>query len=489
MVFDLVTALILATAGGWLAALVFLVLHLRASGRAGRAESALYEARSELGGLQGRLEAFDSVRDELEYERDRSARLEREQAALSTRLEEREANLKDLRERLENEFRSMSQKLVRETGDALLREASQNFEKQHLVAKADAETYSKSVTDLLKPMRDTLTRYEQGLREMREQQGKAQGELSGQIKSLAEAANAVQTGANSLASALKAGSRTRGRWGEITLRNVVEMTGMAAYCDFTEQRALSGEDGAGRKQPDMVVTLPGERVVAIDSKVSLSDWLDAAETEDEARRADAMARHGKAIWGHVQQLAAKDYAAALRKEGAMDFVVMFIPDESFYSAAMKARPTLFEDAFQRDVLIATPTTLIAILKSVAQSWRQQKASENAYHVAGLAQDLYESLQKTGGYLQSVGKSLGRTVGEYNKLVGNMEGRVLPRARKFADYEMPGTEKPLEEAPGVEEIPRLPDENRGFVFDLPTEGDNGDEDDERTTITPSALAAR
>ncbi|MEM9233351.1 MAG: DNA recombination protein RmuC, partial [Pseudomonadota bacterium] len=397
MVLDAQILLIAAATLGWCAALFFLTQKLQARAQTRNVEEQFRSAQDQLKVQAARLETFDGVRDELEFEREKSAKLEREGAALATRLEEREANLHDLRERLENEFRTMSQQLVRETGDSLLREARQNFEKQHLEARADAENYSKSVSDLLKPMRETLTRYEVGLRDMRDQQKKAQGELTGQITSLAQSASAVQAEARTLAAALKAGPRTRGRWGETTLRNVVEMTGMSAYCDFTEQKSVSAEEGQSRKQPDMVVTLPGERVVAIDSKVSLSDWLDAAGTEDEAMRARSMEQHGKAIWTHVQQLAAKDYAAALRKEGAMDFVVMFIPGESFFTAAIEARPTLFEDAFQKDVLIATPTTLIAILKSIAQSWRLQKASENAQVVAGLAQDLYDSLRITGGH--------------------------------------------------------------------------------------------
>lgn len=466
MVLDIENILIAAAVSGWLAALFFLITRLRKGAEAQRHAASLTTAETELAGLRGRLESFDAVKDELEFERQRSAELTHQGAALQTRLEERESNLNDLRTRLENEFRTMSQKLVRETGDALLREATQNFEKQHLLAKADAETYSKSVSDLLTPMRDTLTRYETGLREMRDQQKRAQGELTGQIHSLAKSASAVQAEARSLAAALKAGPRTRGRWGETTLKRVVEMTGMTPYCDFTEQYSVTAEDGSGRKQPDMVVTLPGERIVAIDSKVSLNDWLDATETDDDTVRAQALSRHGDAIWNHVRQLSAKDYAAALRKDGAMDFVVMFIPHDSFFAAAIESRPTLFEDAFQKDVLIATPATLIAILKSIAQSWRQQKASENARHVADLAQDLYESLQRTGGYLQTLGKSLGKSVGDYNKLVGNLESRVLPRARKFADYEMPGTEKALEPSPIVEETPRLPTENRDLLLEPP-----------------------
>lgn len=442
MTIDLYYVLIGLAAVGWLLCVVLLFGLRRQSNdlRTARADAAQLK---EVTLTQGaKLDTFDAIKDDLAFERDRANVLERDQMALTTKLEERERNLADLRTRLENEFRSMSAKLVRETGDALLREASQTFEKQQLTVRQDAEGYSRSVSDLLKPMRETLTRYETGLREMRDQQKRAQGELTGQITTLAQSATAVQAEAQALASALKAGPRTRGRWGETTLRNVVEMAGLSSYCDFSEQHSIADE-GTGRKQPDMVVRLPGERVVAVDSKVSLSDWLDAAAATDDTARTAAGDRHAKSVWTHVQSLSAKDYAGALKKEGAIDFVVMFMPGETFFTSAIDARPNLFQDAYEKGVLIATPTTLIAILKSIAHAWRQQKMSQNAHAVATMAADLYESLRKTGDYLADLGKSLDRTVTTYNGLVGNMESRVMPRARRFADYEMPGTEKTLE----------------------------------------------
>jgi DNA recombination protein RmuC len=446
-----------------LVALVLFVLLLRSGGRLGAAQSALIAAQQERHALSIRLESLDAVRDELDFERRRTAELERQASSLTTRLEERERNLAELRQRLETEFRDMSQRLVRETGDALMREAAQTFEKQQLAARQDAEQYSRSVSDLLKPMRETLGRYEEGLREMRDHHKKAQGELTGQIETLARSAGAVQAETRSLAAALKAGPRTRGRWGETTLRNVVELAGLSAYCDFEEQRSVA-DDGSGRKQPDLVVKLPGERLVAVDSKVSLSDWLDAAAAETDPARREAMTRHGKSVWTHVQQLAAKDYAAALRRDGAIDFVIMFLPGETFFTAAIEARPTLFQDAYERGVLIATPTTLIAILKSIAHAWRQQKAGDSAREVAGMAQDLYESLRNTGSYLANLGKSLERSVGDYNKLIGNMERRVLPKARRFAELEMPGTEKPVDPVTPVDDEVRQPAEDRDLLFE-------------------------
>ncbi len=449
---------------GWTLVLALTIWLLRRGGTLRATHARLQEMAARNGELTTRLATLDEFKDALAEERARTAELSRREAALLTRLEEREAHLRDLRARLETEFRDMSARLVRETGDALMREASQTFEKQQLAAKADAETYSRSVSDLLKPMRDTLTRYEEGLREMRDHTKKAQGELHGQISALAQSASAVQAEARSLSSALKAGPRTRGRWGETTLRNVVELAGLSPYCDFQEQYSVSGDDGAGRKQPDLVVRLPGERMVAVDSKVSLSDWLDAAGAEEETARREAMSRHGRAVWTHVQSLSAKDYAGALKKEGAIDFVVMFLPGETFFTAAIEARPNLFQDAYERGVLIATPTTLIAILKSIAHAWRQQRANESAVAVANMASDLYQSLQKTGGYLSELGKSLDRSVKTYNDLVGNMEARVLPRARRLSEFEMPGTEKAIAETPPSEAEPRLPSPRKDFLFD-------------------------
>lgn len=456
------TELIVAGAAAALLILLFMVRTTRDARSLRRVQYLLDTVRGENAGLKAQVDALGSLEPKLDEARQSLTDALRREASLVARLDEREARLTEMRTQLESEFRAMSQKVINDAGAQFLREASQTFEKHHTNARADAEGYSRSVGDLLKPMKDTLQRYETGLREMRDQQKRAQGELAGQIATLAQSANAVQSEARTLAAALRAGPKARGRWGETTLRNVVELTGMSNYVDFDEQRSIAATDDGGRKQPDMVVTLPGERVVAVDSKVSLADWLDAAAAEDPEERNKAMERHGRSVWTHVQQLSAKDYGSALKKDGALDFVVMFIPGEAFFGAALEARPSLIEDAFQRGVLIATPTTLIAILKSIAHSWRQQNANDNARKIAGLAEDLYEALRNTGVHLAGLGKTIGKSVADYNKLVGNMERRVLPRARRFAEYEMPGTEKEIEEVAMQDDQVRLPLEGRDLL---------------------------
>ncbi len=387
-----------------------------------------------------RLDEFDAVQDELSFEREKNADLEKSQVELNTQLQERERAFTELRARFENDFQAIASRMLGSVHETFLERANETFEKHEAKAKAHYDTRQKAVDDLVKPIAETLTRYEAGLREMRDHQKKAQGALSGQIEVLAKSAGQVQSEAAKLATALRSGPKTRGRWGEEQLRNVVEMAGLSSYCDFSEQHSV--QDGDKLKLPDMVVRLPGERVIAVDSKVSLNAYLDAVEQTEDALRQASFVKHGEEIWNHVRGLASKDYAGALRKSNSLDFVVMFIPGENFFAAALEARPSLFQDAFDRGVLMATPTTLIAILKSIAYGWRQEKASENAHKVADLAGDLYKSMRLMGGNLTSLGKSLEQTVKNYNKTLGNIEGSVLPKARKFAEFEMPGTEENL-----------------------------------------------
>jgi DNA recombination protein RmuC len=250
---------------------------------------------------------------------------------------------------------------------------------------------------------------------------------------------------------------------------VVEIAGMSAYVDFVEQ--ASHDDGERRKQPDMVVRLPGGRVVAVDSKVSLGAYLDAIEADAEDARAAHLSRHADDLWKHVKTLSAKEYAASLKD--SLDYVVMFVPGENYFSAALEARPQLYQDAFDRKILIASPTILIAMLKSAALNWRQEKMTEHAQAVAAMAKDLYDSLRVMGDNLGGVGKALASAVKKYNATVGGYESRVLSRARKFAEYEIPGVETEIEALSGVEETPRHLREVGGGLL---TSGEDGAEDD-------------
>ena len=440
-VFDLnATMPILWGIMGWGLFALFVVLFILQRVKAAKSETAAQTLKVSLAEQAARLDEFDALRDELELRREENADLEKQQVALKVELEGRERALAESKQRLETDFQVIASRLLDDANKKYIERADERFQKHEQAAKATYDSRQKEVDGLIKPMKETLLRYEEGLREMRDQQKKAQGQLTGQIEALAKSTIDVQAEAAKLTTALKTGSKTRGRWGEEQLRNVVEMTGLSPYCDFSEQFSVS--DGESRKLPDMVVRLPGDRVIAVDSKVSLSAYLDASEQIDDAARGLYLKKHAEEIWTHVRSLSSKNYAEALRKSNSLDFVVMFIPGENFFAAAMEEKPSLFQDAFEKGVLMATPITLIAILKSIAYGWRQEKASENAHKVANLAQDLYKSMRTMGTNLAGLGRSIEKSVKDYNKTIGTIEGSVMPKARKFSDLEMPGTEEAL-----------------------------------------------
>jgi DNA recombination protein RmuC len=409
----------------------------------------LQQSRIRLASVEARADTADTIRQDLVDERARREAMELGLAAEKAKLEEREKAHGEMSARLDAEFKATTAEMLDNAHKAFFTRTKDTFERYQESADADGQRRRKALDDLLKPVSETLVRYEKGLVELRDEQQKSRGELAGHIGELSKSTQNVRNEAQKLASALRAGPKTRGRWGEEQLRNVVEIAGMAAYVDFTEQASHS--DGDKRKQPDLVVRLPGGRVVVVDSKVSLGAYLDAMEADNDDTRAACLARHADDVWNHVKALSAKDYAASLR--GALDYVVMFLPGENYFSAALEARPQLYQDAFDRKILIATPTILIAMLKSAALNWRQEKMNENAEAIAAMAKDLYDSLKRMGDNLSGLGRSIERTVKQYNDVVANVEGRVLPRARKFADYELPGAQEPIAELSPIEGAPR------------------------------------
>ncbi|MHA7871277.1 MAG: DNA recombination protein RmuC [Hyphococcus sp.] len=433
-----------------IAALYFIAHAGRVARRAARLRAELEKSRVSLAAAEARLAEAEPLRDALETERARRQALEAQAAADEARLAERERALAELKERMDAEFKAATGELLKGAHEAFLQRANETFERHRESAVADSEKRRKALDDLLKPVSETLTRYQKGLDELRKEQTESRGALSNQIRELATSTHDVRLEAQKLATALRAGPKTRGRWGEEQLRNVVEIAGMTAYVDFVEQ--ASHDDGERRKQPDMVVRLPGGRVVAVDSKVSLGAYLDAVEAETDEQRNTHLARHADDLWGHVKTLAMKDYAASLRD--ALDYVVMFVPGENYFAAAMEARPQLYQDAFDRKILIATPTILIAMLKTAALNWRQEKMTEHAQTVAAMAKDLYDSLRVMSGNLSGLGKSLGSALKNYNATIGGFESRVLSRARRFADYELPGIENAIEPMAPLEGAPRL-----------------------------------
>lgn len=416
--------------------------------RASAAEAAAQSASLELAAAEARNEELGSLRDALQFATEQRNRLEAEAAANAVRLTEREKALNELRTRMETEFRATASQMLDGAHRAFLQRANETFERHRETSQSEAERRRAALDELIRPMSETLARYEKSLAEMRTEQMRTAGDLVGRIGELTKSAVEVRLEAQKLASALRAGPKTRGRWGEEQLRNVVETAGMRAYVDFLEQP--SHDDGERRKQPDMVVNLPGGRKIAIDSKVSINAYLDAVDAESEVERAAHFSRHADDVWLHVKSLSARDYAASLKE--SLDVVVMFVPGENYFAAAVEARPALIQEAFDRKILIASPMTLVAMLKAASFSWRQEKATQNAREVASMARELYDSLRVMAGHLTALGRALDGAVGKYNAAIGGFERRVLPRARRFSEYELPGTEEAIPELPLIDSAP-------------------------------------
>ncbi|MGB2710879.1 MAG: DNA recombination protein RmuC, partial [Conexibacter sp.] len=278
------------------------------------------------------------------------------------------------------------------------------------------------------PLHDALARMDAKLGEIERERAHARGALGEQLRVLATAQERLRTETAGLVAALRQ-PQTRGRWGELQLRRVVELAGMLVHCDFAEQASVTGDDGVLR--PDLVVHLPGGRQAIVDAKAPLHAFLDAYEASDEATRTRALARHAQLLREHVRRLSAKSYWDQFAT--TPDFVFLFLPGEHFYNAALEADPRLLEEAVSQRVLIATPTTLIALLRAVACGWQQERVAEDARAIADVGRELHRRLETFGAHLAKVGARLRGAVGAYNDTVGSFEQRVLPGARRLAEH--------------------------------------------------------
>jgi DNA recombination protein RmuC len=454
-----------------------------AEGRVKAAEGTLQEVRArlstlqatldgrerEMSGLQQKLreESEQKVRAQTELESARIAaedsrqlreRLKAEgelRVAAETNLRESQANLEEqkkildeARKSLLEAFQALSAEALKSNNQAFITLARSQFETLQAQAKGDLETRQKAIDGLVTPLKESLGRYELQILEMEKTRQKAYGTLDEQLRTLAQANQRLEEETKNLRSALSAPLKARGRWGELTLRRVVELAGMSEHCDFTEQESINTE--SGRQRPDMIVKLPGNRRIAVDAKVPLQAFLDAVDTEKtEKERAEALATHGGLVRGHMNQLAERKYWEQVGPE--LELVVLFLPGESFFSAALEQDRQLIDDGMQKKVVLATPTTLIALLRSAAYLWQQEKITQNAKEISDLGKEVYERLKTFLGHFQTVGTSMERAVESYNKAVGSMESRVLVSARKFKELgaaagdEIPELD-PVDEAP-------------------------------------------
>lgn len=435
--------------------------------------------------MRGRLAIAAEDREKLIGERDdalqRTADREREQAEVQTQLREQVAGLEA---KLETERRLTGENLealseVRQEQIALVSKSAgevldgrgkqlvEQLKSELATAKAEAGAdlgkRQKAVEDLVKPLRETMANMGEALEKVDENRRKAHIEVSQGLALVAEAQKELRTETGALGRALRQ-PETRGRWGELHLRRLFEMAGMSNRCDFAEQSSV--DDDGKVLRPDVVVSLPGSREIVIDSKAPLAPYLDACEATDEATRAGHLKKYASGLKKHVRRLASKEYGSQF--SSAPDFVLMYVPGEHFFSAAVQADSSLIEDSLREGVLIATPTTLLVMLKTVAHSWQQEKLADDAQEIARLAKKLYERLSIYLKHVDVVSKRLNSLVDAQNKSVASLEGRVLPTAREFPALGAVAANKELPSARQVSQIvrevqaPELPTPDRSVV---------------------------
>lgn len=378
-----------------------------------------------------------------------AARLETELEQAGRAHQERLRLLENAEQRLRDSFQSLSGEALRQNADQFMRMAQGVLNQHTERAQGDLELRRQAVDQLVLPLQTTLDKVELRIGDLEKQRVGAYHGLHEQVSQLLQAQRTLQLEASHLAHALKSPS-TRGRWGELQLRRVVELAGMLAHCDFHEQHHTVNADGKSLR-PDMVVRLPGNRSLAIDSKAPLQAYMEAIEIEDHDQRQLKFAEHAQLLKRQIQALGQKSYWEHI--EGSTDFVLLFLPGESFYSAALQADPSLLEYGAENRVLIATPTTLIALLRTTAHAWRQEDISKNAEEISKLGRELYSRLADLAAHAAEMGKGLGNSVAAYNKFIGSLESRVLVSARRFQDLKADDGKKPLREINVIDEQAR------------------------------------
>jgi DNA recombination protein RmuC len=394
------------------------------------------------------------ARGELKAERDANVELRASVARLEATLqherkasEEKLALVTEARNDLERAFKALSADALKTNNESFLTLASETLKNYHTQAKGELEKREQAVAGLVTPIRQSLDKVEAHINAMEQARQNAYGAVTEQVRQLIDTQDKLRTETGNLVKALRA-PQVRGRWGEVQLRRVVEYAGMLPYCDFVEQASVTTSDG--RLRPDLVVRLPGGKNVVVDAKAPLEAYLDALETADEDVRRARLADHAAQVREHMNKLASKSYWEQFQP--TPEFVVMFLPGETFFSAALEQDASLIEAGVNQGVIVASPTTLISLLRAIFYGWRQETVAESAQKVSELGKELYDRLCTMAGHFEEVGKGLGRAVDSYNKTVASLETRVLSSARKFPELGA-AVKAPLPDLEPVDKAPR------------------------------------
>ena len=354
-------------------------------------------------------------------------------------------SMQQLNKQLKDSFDALAANALQNNNAQFLRLAKENLEQFHIKAEGELEKREKAVENLVKPIRDALEKTESQVRKMENERQQAHGALTKHLETMAESHRLLQTETRNLVQALRR-PEVRGQWGELTLKRLAELAGMVEHCDFVEQESM--QTGQGTQRPDMVIRMPDRREIVVDAKTPLDAYLSAIECTDDNARREHLLRHARNVRARVRELSSKAYWETLRY--SPEFVVLFIPGDQFLSAALETDHTLIEDALAQNVILATPTSLVALLRAVAYGWRQEVLAENADLIRDIGQEMFSRLTTFAEHLAKLGRSLDSSVASYNKAVASYDSRVLPGARKFTELGISAKKEP----PKVEQVEHM-----------------------------------
>lgn len=392
--------------------------------QAQRAEATVDELRKE---LERERETLVSVRQTWAVAQQARVTAETRMEDTARQLLEQKALIDHTRKELIGSFQALSGEALKQNNEAFLKLAAVSFETLHVKADGDLLQRQQAIDALVRPLQESLQRYAEQVALLEQSRQSAYGGLDQHLRSLAESQHRLQQETGNLVKALRAPT-VRGQWGELTLKRVAELSGMVDHCDFVEQPSVTGDDG--RFRPDMVVQLPGGRQIIVDAKTALSAYLDAHEAQNETQQAEALRRHAAQVKCRMDELSLKAYWTQF--DHTPEFVVLFLPGEQFLGAALDQNPRLIEEGFANGIVLATPATLIALLRAVAYGWRQERMTAHAEEAGRLGKELYERMAILAEHMNDVGEALGKSVSAYNRAVGSLETRILPAARRFKE---------------------------------------------------------